>query len=81
MKVLELLRKQEAETAKWEGESQALTAELQSLRLDLINRDAQIRREEESSAVLSRDLQQVLNSNDNFGSLRKLVPEISPEIV
>ena len=60
VKMLELLRKQEAESAKWEGEAQALTAELQSLRLDLINRDAQIRREEENSAEISQDLKQVL---------------------
>jgi len=57
-KLLEHLRKQEGETARWEGEAQALTAELQSLRLDLINRDAQIRREEENSADISRELQQ-----------------------
>ena len=57
--MVELLRKQEGESAKWEGEAQALTAELQSLRLDLINRDALIRREEENSNELNQQLQQV----------------------
>lgn len=58
LNLTELLRKQEMETTKWESESQALTAELQSLLLDLINRDAQIRREEENVSELNRELQQ-----------------------
>ena len=59
MNLTELLRKQEMETSKWESETQALTSELQSLRLDLINRDSQIRREEENVSELNRELQQV----------------------